>query len=1375
MNFKTTIVLAVLVVVGGLVWLVYPSQRKHAAGSESLTILEKEIKPERLRRIEVIYPERSVVFERSPDGEWTLPGKWPTRQAEVEQLVNLLASFHSRFAPIALGNSPDLAGYGLDKPPVKVKAQTDGGEYLLEFGEEPGESNRFIRATFLRINEGPEVVRLAPGIVASLTRPFGFFQQHQLFAAESVKDSDSPEKREQLSAKSLTIGETKPGAVLFTLGRAGEDWQIQKPVQDLPDPEKLKTILTAVPDIWVEKFVEGSHKDLAEYGLKDPEQTIQVTKNNGETLVLLIGKESSKKERTVTRPSPQFGPPQPPRTETIVDRFRYAKLKDNDQVFEINEGKLKAIFVGLDVLRDAHLARFRSFDANHLEINHAEQTIIIDKDKGVWKLKKPLEAEADSGKVNDLLDKLSALEAKDKDVIDKGDAKSYGLDKPADTIQVQAEESKGEGEKKTTKTKTFAFALGKRDSDKKKVYVRVSGRERINAVDDSIVKLVDQPVLAYRSKRLLDLFTGDLAKLEIHRGDQQFTLEQEKANWRLTSPVKADADQAKANQLAGDLGRLEVVEYVANEAKKEDLDKLYGLEKPPLSVTVTPNKKEKPAQTLLVGKQRGDKGEFFAKLASAPGIFVVKKEIHDALDQGSLAFRPRQLWNVKADEIAELRLQKEDRNELLKREGSSWQIVEPFAAPALPREVDKIVKALASPSCVRYEAHIAKELKTYGLDKPYLRVALTTAEKKDEIKPKDESKAKEEIKPKDETKSKEKAKEHVLLVGKPTAEGQKSRFAKLGDAEAVFVVDQALVTAVDQNALDLLDRELLKLNAKDISRIETTKGGTILTLRRDKDDWQVEASAAQFTADREVMASVLKVWANLKAEKFAAYGPKVESTVYGLDKPAATIHVSLAGPADAKNKTSHTLVLGKPVDKDANARFGRLDNGPGVLVLSADQVVELTHPYLDFVDRNLLNFAATTVTGLDVKQGNEELSVVKRDDAWQLVKPAPFRADDQTVDQLLGQLSHLRAKKVAAYPAKDLKAFGLENPSGTVTIRLGGQSKLLKLGKVMEEKKPSGLRQIAFGRVFLPSADRFALVEGSDVVAVLDGSLAGRLTSSPLYYRDRNVARFADADRAVLERGPRKAVFAKIEGTWKLTEPIQAEAEQAELEELINALARLRAEELVAEKPADLKPFGLDKPQAHWHFFSGDKQVLDLLVGARAESKLGGEEGCYAKLAKGDLVFTLDRRVTSKALGEYRSRNIWASLDSAQVDRISFGYAQNPFVLEKTDNTWHVQGKSTLQIKTEAVTETLDALARLKVERYVVDKDADWKLYGLEPPQLILEIQTPAEKKVLHLGRTEGGSKRYYARIPEPNRSDVFLISEADAAHIVRQLSAFTK
>jgi len=89
--------------------------------------------------------------------------------------------------------------------------------------------------------------------------------------------------------------------------------------------------------------------------------------------------------------------------------------------------------------------------------------------------------------------------------------------------------------------------------------------------------------------------------------------------------------------------------------------------------------------------------------------------------------------------------------------------------------------------------------------------------------------------------------------------------------------------------------------------------------------------------------------------------------------------------------------------------------------------------------------------------------------------------------------------------------------------------------------------------------------------------------------------------------------------------------------------------------------------------------------------------------------------------------------------------------------------------------ETLAALGGLKAARYVVDKGADLKLYGLGPPELVLEVETPTGQWVLHIGRSEGESKRSYAHVPGKDRSEVFIISEGDAARLMRDLSAFTK
>src|SRR5438876_6586274 len=194
MNLKTTLVLVVLVVAGGSLfwfgpavagWLGLTQKAPDATGAGTLAVLEKELTPDKLTRVEIQQGQRRVILERASEKQpWVLPGNWPTRQPEVERLIGLLTDLRSRFAPLPLTDEPtDLKEYGLDQPAVTVLVRA-GREYRLAFAEkaEVGEnSNRFSWPTYLRLDNNPEVVRLKPGLVASLDRPADYYQQRRLF------------------------------------------------------------------------------------------------------------------------------------------------------------------------------------------------------------------------------------------------------------------------------------------------------------------------------------------------------------------------------------------------------------------------------------------------------------------------------------------------------------------------------------------------------------------------------------------------------------------------------------------------------------------------------------------------------------------------------------------------------------------------------------------------------------------------------------------------------------------------------------------------------------------------------------------------------------------------------------------------------------------------------------------------------------------------------------------------------------------------------------------------------------------------------------------------------------------------------------------
>jgi len=1355
MNLKTTLALLVLAVAGGVLFWKAPTLPPGLglgpppAGPDAGTIGALDaITPDNLRRIEIEGPSGKVMVEKSAGGEWSMPGNWPTRKEEVQALVKQIGDLRSRFVAVPINDETNLARYGLKPASVTVTVTADNKTYRLDVGEEKGDSNRSAWPTYLRLPEPegkewkakPEIVRLGPGLVAFLDRPADYYQQRRLFPSERVARAEgSRDKVDQLSAEALS---TQDKDASLTVAKKGDDWRLSAPFTDRPEPEALKKLLRSVADVWAEKFVATPNEGLSAFGLDKPERTITVTRPGGDKLALLIGDKSPREvERIVSEPAPP-GAPFPVMRRTIKDTFRYAKLADNPQVFEIRDGQLHDVFVSASNLRDPKLAQFKPEQATKLEIKHGDKDIVLVKKDTQWRLQKPLDSDADVPKINELLEQLAGLQARGDDIKDKGELKEFGLETPSATVSVTVDEPvKGSKDPKATKSRTIKLLLGGPVKDAEKVFVQVDGWPRVNAVSNAVVKLVDRPALAYRGRGLFDFDAADLAQIEVQRAKEKYVLKQVDGKWQLAAPVVAEADPVKMRTLAAVLGRLGAIAFVSDTPTDEELAR-FGLAKPAVSATLTFSTEGKQPRTLQIGAQKPGANEFYAKMSDAPAVFLIPKIVVDDLDRDSLAYRPLQIWQLQPGDVTSLRIDKQAQPAYkLERDAGKWKLTGPFDATVSSAQVDPLLGSFVNLKAERFEAHQLKDLPTYGLDKPFL--ALTVNEG---------------------------AKVRTLLIGKPTEKDATTRFAKLAEEDAVFVIGTALPRAFEEGALGLLDRNLLTIPGTSISRVSSKGPEGAMTIERLKDSkWQVEAGDAKFTPDFAQLATVLSVCSNLRASRFADYGAKVELAKYGLDKPAATLTITVQPTEKEGKPVEHTLLVGKTVEGDDGERYARLDDGPGIVVLNRLQSGALVKTYLDYVDRTLLKLEPAGITSIARKMGDQELELAKRDDGWSIIKPAEFKADDKGLERLVDQLARLKALRIVAYPAKDLKKFGLDTPTAVVTLHLGeagdkGKERILKIGGLVPEKEAAS------------TGERYVLVDGADAVGAIEGSLAQQLIAPVLGFRDRQVAKFSGADKAIVERGPRKTVFTQVDGTWKLTDPVEADAEHTELQEFIDGLTRFRADDLVAEKPADVKMYGLDRPQARWQFLIGDKEVLGLIVGGYEKGKGGPGSRAYAKLGNGDLVFLLSPTQTSRALAEYRSRNLWPPLDPNHIEKLEFKYPKTSFTLELIDGkTWQIDGKPDTKVNTAVVNDTLAALGGLKAQQTVTDKDPDLKLYGLDAPQLTLEIHLRSgAKRVLQIGRSEGDSKRSYARVTDPKRGDVFIISEADGERLLRKLADFT-
>jgi hypothetical protein len=1487
MNLKSTIVLIVLALgIGALIVFgaslapkagLAPPPEPPAKGKSAESL--GTITPGEITSLTVNVPNAvPVKFTAAEPGKpLELPGNWPSRRNEVEELVAAVTGIKSRFQSVPIAE--DLKPYGLAKSqdPVVVEVVGTNGKHTLTFGEapvEPGE-NPFVRPAFVRVDEEPEVLRLGPDVLPILRRNAEFYRKRQLFpdatrikVADSMRGAGDAQPQFLLgdAVTSITIegkngryvlkriGESpkpapppdKPGGdAVVVASRIADVWEIVEPIRDRADPSKLKAILAAIPDLWVEQFManpasigalanalsagvgeiaggdlakaalgtienafsEKEGRYLKRAGLQGGESKVTLSLKDGTTRTLLIGETTRTSVRTEASPPPPVPgmPPQPPKI--IEEKFYYAKLADNPLVFEIKGDKLTDLLLeakapgdplakfdpptgkAIDQLRDPNPVRFDTDQVLEVTITRPGQTLQLKKTKGEpkaeseaarkdrWDLLQPFTGLAEGRQVSDLLDPLERQSAKKGEILDRpvlhalvgglgtADLIVAGLTPDRATTVTIVSDPKSNVSPRSIKIGASHDSVGK------KMFVMGEGGTRLNIIDDVAYTVVERQPRAYRALKLFDLGDDRVESIVVQGEKERFRLRENvgatSTTFSITEPIKAEADKDKARTLLKDLGELDATEYVfdpPSEAEATairamigafgvDLLKIatgsHGLDKPAATVTIHfAGPKPMEPRTLMIGKAREGKPEYFAKLAGSPSVFAIKKELAESLTGGSLALLPLQLWNGDASGLSVVQITRgKEPPFALKQEGGTWKITAPFQADADLGAVNPLAGALSNVRAEKYAAHAPFNPSEYGLDNPVVTVKFTLTERKVN-KPGDE--------PKEETK------ERTLVIGKPEAEGKTSRFAKLeGDPNAsVFVINDALFKDLDKPALDLLNKKLLTVLPTTVTKLELTGPDGPLTLQKEGNDWK--PVGATFPVDKQTVDTLLRIFANLNAMKFAAFGDNIDWAKYGLDPNSKPATVSLTAGTE-----THKLELGKVVEGTPNDRYARVDGGKAVAELAVTVARDLSKSKLDLVERTIFKFDPIDLTAIRRTMGDQQFEATLEGTNWAVTKPVKLTADQQGLEELAEQLSRLRAERVADIEGKDLAKYGLDKPAATIKLEVIGKGgkpteKGLKVGGPADPMKPDG--------------DRYAQTEGATTVVVLAGGIAKKLLAEPIKFRDRSLASFVTADKVIITRNGKDITFVKTGGNWKMKDPVEADAEDEALRELHDALARLRAEEIVAEKAADLKPYGLDKAE-RWRLYSGDKEVLNLLVGAH--EKIGDKKDkdgfrTYAKLDKGDLVVLLDMSLTAKLSAEYRKRALWDPLDVAQATTIQVETPSGPgsFKFAKGPLGWIDPQNPAERISAETVTDFLDAFAGLRAERFIEHAAADaGKIYGLDPPQKTVSVTGQGgQKRTILLGRTDD-QKRVYARLE--GKKEIVVLSERDTERINKDRGGF--
>lgn len=222
-------------------------------------------------------------------------------------------------------------------------------------------------------------------------------------------------------------------------------------------------------------------------------------------------------------------------------------------------------------------------------------------------------------------------------------------------------------------------------------------------------------------------------------------------------------------------------------------------------------------------------------------------------------------------------------------------------------------------------------------------------------------------------------------------------------------------------------------------------------------------------------------------------------------------------------------------------------------------------------------------------------------------------------------------------------------------------------------------------------------------------------------------------------------------GRWRMTQPVEADADESTVDNLITAVVDAEVKRTLDEAPQDLTVYGLNAPVMKLKLTLQDGKSLPLVslgkdtpVGFSVYAQKEGEQKIL-------LVPQTLRTGLTKEVKDLRDRTIVTFTDE-EVKKVEIRTAGNEVVLHKADGEWRLEKPLSGKADDAEVRTFLANLRSIRAQDFLEDPLLEAKDLGLAPPQLAvtLTLGEDSTQKTILLGNEKsdekGGKNRYLKR-----------------------------
>jgi Domain of unknown function (DUF4340) len=241
--------------------------------------------------------------------------------------------------------------------------------------------------------------------------------------------------------------------------------------------------------------------------------------------------------------------------------------------------------------------------------------------------------------------------------------------------------------------------------------------------------------------------------------------------------------------------------------------------------------------------------------------------------------------------------------------------------------------------------------------------------------------------------------------------------------------------------------KILSLSQPDITSLAIQRKGepTVDLSRNNSGVWQI-TSPKPLGADQDTVSSVLSALSSLNAERLLEDKASGLAS-YGLATPAVEIDIA------SKNNKTQKLLIGDPTPS-GNAFYAILAGDPRLFTIAGYTKSSVDKTADDLRDKRLLTADFDKVSQIELltqkPDKKQDMTLARNKDAWQIQKPAPYRAESYKVEDLVRALKEAKMEN-GSDDSKVAAAFKSASPFATAKISGASGNQELEIRKAKDD------------------------------------------------------------------------------------------------------------------------------------------------------------------------------------------------------------------------------------------------------------------------------------------------------------------------------------